>query len=64
MRNGVRSGRDLHAHHRQPGWVPVGTDHDATEFAVNTIRTWRQATGRAVYPTRPTSQASKSPTTG
>jgi len=28
------------------GWVSVGTDHDTSAFAVNTIRSWWQATGR------------------
>jgi len=32
------------------GWVSVGTDHDTAGFAVNTIRSWWQATGRAAYP--------------
>jgi transposase len=32
------------------GWVSVGTDHDTSAFAVNTIRTWWQATGRDTYP--------------
>ena len=32
------------------GWVSVGTDHDTAAFAVNTIRSWWNATGRASYP--------------
>ena len=32
------------------GWVSVGTDHDTSAFAVNTIRSWWQATGRHTYP--------------
>jgi len=32
------------------GWVSVGTDHDTAAFAVNTIRSWWQATGRVAYP--------------
>jgi len=32
------------------GWVSVGTDHDTAAFAVNTIRSWWQATGRHTYP--------------
>ena len=32
------------------GWVSVGTDHDTAAFAVNTIRSWWNATGRAAYP--------------
>ena len=33
------------------GWVNVGTDHDTAAFAVESIRRWWNATGRAVYPT-------------
>lgn len=32
------------------GWVSVGSDHDTAAFAVNTIRSWWQAQGRAAYP--------------
>ena len=32
------------------GWVSVGTDHDTAAFAVNTIRSWWQTTGRTAYP--------------
>lgn len=32
------------------GWVSVGTDHDTAAFAVNTIRSWWQTTGRPTYP--------------
>jgi len=32
------------------GWVSVGTDHDTAAFAVNTIRSWWNTTGRAAYP--------------
>ncbi len=32
------------------GWVSVGIDHDTSAFAVNTIRSWWQATGRHAYP--------------
>ncbi len=32
------------------GWVSVGTDHDTSAFAVNTIRSWWQAAGRDTYP--------------
>ncbi len=31
------------------GWVSVGTDHDTAAFAVNTIRSWWNTTGRASY---------------
>ena len=31
------------------GWVSVGTDHDTAAFAVNTIRSWWNTTGRDVY---------------
>jgi hypothetical protein len=33
------------------GWVSVGTDHDTSAFAVNTIRSWWHSTGRLAYPT-------------
>jgi Rhodopirellula transposase DDE domain len=32
------------------GWVSVGVDHDTAAFAVNSIRHWWQAVGRARYP--------------
>ena len=32
------------------GWVNVGTDHDTAAFAVETIRRWWNARGRADYP--------------
>jgi hypothetical protein len=31
-------------------WVSVGTDHDTSAFAVETLRRWWYAMGRAVYP--------------
>lgn len=35
---------------RNEGWVSVGTDHDTSEFAVETIRRWWQKMGREIYP--------------
>jgi hypothetical protein len=35
---------------RNEGWVSVGIDHDTASFAVNTIRRWWAAMGRAAYP--------------
>jgi hypothetical protein len=32
------------------GWVSVGTDHDTSAFAVQTIRTWWEQMGRTLYP--------------
>ncbi len=32
------------------GWVSVGTDHDTAAFAVESIRRWWNAAGRAEYP--------------
>ena len=32
------------------GWVNVGTDHNTAEFAVESIRRWWHAAGRAAYP--------------
>ena len=32
------------------GWVNVGIDHDAAEFAVESIRRWWRETGEATYP--------------
>ena len=32
------------------GWVSVGTDHDTAAFAVESIRRWWDAAGRAAYP--------------
>lgn len=35
---------------KNEGWVSVGTDHDTSEFAVNSIRQWWRQMGRDVYP--------------
>jgi hypothetical protein len=35
---------------RNTGWVSVGTDHDTSAFAVETIRRWWYSMGQAVYP--------------
>jgi hypothetical protein len=32
------------------GWVSVGSDHETTSFAVNTIRRWRRVMGKKRYP--------------
>jgi len=32
------------------GWVSVGTDHDTSQFAVNTIRQWWYQMGQHTYP--------------
>jgi transposase len=32
------------------GWAAVGVDHDTAAFAVNTIRSWWNTTGRQAYP--------------
>ena len=32
------------------GWVSVGVDHDTTEFAVQTIRSWWRNVGCKRYP--------------
>jgi hypothetical protein len=32
------------------GWVSVGTDHETAAFAVNTLRSWWNTTGRNAYP--------------
>jgi hypothetical protein len=32
------------------GWVNVGTDHDTAAFAVESVRRWWDAAGRAAYP--------------
>jgi hypothetical protein len=32
------------------GWVSVGIDHETSAFAVNTLRTWWNAMGKARYP--------------
>lgn len=32
------------------GKVNVGVDHEAVAFAVNTLRTWWNCSGRAAYP--------------
>jgi hypothetical protein len=36
---------------RNAGWVNVGTDHDTSTFAVESIRRWWDSMGRAHYPT-------------
>ncbi len=33
------------------GWVSVGTDHDTSSFAVDTIRKWWYSMGKEMYPT-------------
>ena len=33
------------------GWVPVGTEHNAAAFAVETIRRWFDQAGHRSYPT-------------
>jgi hypothetical protein len=33
-----------------PGWVSGGTDHDTSQFAVNTIRQWWYQMGKEAYP--------------
>ena len=35
---------------RNEGWVNVGTDHDTSAFAVESIRRWWYGMGQAVYP--------------
>ncbi len=35
---------------RDEGWVSVGIDHDTARFAVQAIRRWWRAMGRAAYP--------------
>jgi len=35
---------------RNRGWVSVGTDHDTSQFAVNTIRQWWYQMGQHTYP--------------
>jgi transposase len=35
---------------RNAGWVSVGTDHDTSAFAVESIRRWWNMMGREVYP--------------
>jgi Rhodopirellula transposase DDE domain len=35
---------------RDSGWVNVGTDHDTSVFAVESIRRWWRARGREDYP--------------
>jgi hypothetical protein len=32
------------------GWVSVGIDHETAAFAVNTLRSWWNTTGRSTYP--------------
>ena len=36
--------------HANAGWVSVGTDHDTSEFAVESIRRWWNKMGRLRYP--------------
>jgi len=36
--------------HADVGWVSVGTDHDTSEFAVESIRRWWNKMGRLRYP--------------
>ena len=35
---------------RDEGWVSVGTDHDTSAFAVQTIRRWWESVGAVAYP--------------
>lgn len=35
---------------RNAGWVNVGRDHDTAQFAVESLRRWWRAVGRAAYP--------------
>lgn len=35
---------------RNEGWVSVGSDHDTSEFAVESIRRWWRTMGQAQYP--------------
>ena len=35
---------------RNQGWVNVGTDHDTSAFAVESIRRWWESMGRAAWP--------------
>jgi hypothetical protein len=35
---------------RNQGWVSVGIDHDASEFAIDGILGWWRYTGRKTYP--------------
>jgi Rhodopirellula transposase DDE domain len=39
---------------RNAGWVNVGTDHDTSAFAVESIRRWWGSMGRAYYPSAKT----------
>jgi hypothetical protein len=41
---------------RNAGWVNVGTDHDTSAFAVESIRRWWGSMGRVQYPTAKTLQ--------
>jgi hypothetical protein len=41
---------------RNAGWVNVGTDHDTSAFAVESIRRWWGSMGRAHYPSAKTLQ--------
>jgi len=40
----------VYDHHANVGWVSVGTDHDTSEFAVESIRRWWNKMGRLRYP--------------
>lgn len=35
---------------KNEGWVTVGTDHDTSDFAIDTILSWWRRMGRNVYP--------------
>jgi Rhodopirellula transposase. len=35
---------------KNKGWVSVGIDHDTSEFAANTIKTWWTKMGKSCYP--------------
>jgi hypothetical protein len=35
---------------RNQGWVNVGTDHDTSSFAVESIRRWWEGMGKEAYP--------------
>lgn len=40
----------VYDHHANVGWVSVGTDHDTSEFAVESIRRWWNKMGQLRYP--------------
>jgi hypothetical protein len=40
----------IHDLGQNAGWVSVGTDHDTSAFAVESIRRWRNMMGREAYP--------------